>query len=158
MSIANPRLILSFKPRPSFFPRPGTQLKRNFLELPLPSPGRSVPFLLFLSISTKAWARKSHRTNCPLHRYKGMGQSTQIPSASSRNITPQATGFSQIVSRGGGEGGGQAMSVLLSWHEKVSQHHIFSYPNLIAVCCSHGISTPYTPDYANDASARSLWK
>jgi len=36
-----------------------------------------------------------------------------------RNITPQATGFSQVHARGGGEGGGQAMSVLLSWHEKV---------------------------------------
>ena len=36
-----------------------------------------------------------------------------------RNITPQTTGFSQVHTRGGGEGGGQAMSVLLSWHEKV---------------------------------------
>ena len=35
------------------------------------------------------------------------------------SLTPQATGFSQILSRGGGEGGGQAMSVLLSWHEKL---------------------------------------
>ena len=41
------------------------------------------------------------------------------PQTNNRNITPQATGFSQIHSRGGGEGGGQAMSVLLSWHEKV---------------------------------------
>ena len=39
--------------------------------------------------------------------------------STTRNITPQATGFSQIHARGGGEGGGQAMSVLLSWHEKV---------------------------------------
>lgn len=39
--------------------------------------------------------------------------------SATRNITPQATGFSQIHARGGGEGGGQAMSVLLSWHEKV---------------------------------------
>lgn len=39
--------------------------------------------------------------------------------STTRNLTPQATGFSQIHSRGGGEGGGQAMSVLLSWHEKV---------------------------------------
>ena len=40
-------------------------------------------------------------------------------SASSRGVlSPQQTGFSQIHSRGGGEGGGQAMSVLLSWHEK----------------------------------------
>ncbi|KAF2865252.1 actin-related protein 2/3 complex subunit 5 [Massariosphaeria phaeospora] len=49
--------------------------------------------------------------------YKGMGQTSA--SSTTRNITPQATGFSQIHSRGGGEGGGQAMSVLLSWHEKL---------------------------------------
>jgi len=47
--------------------------------------------------------------------------STPSSTAASKNITPQATGgFSQINARGGGEGGGQAMSVLLSWHEKVS--------------------------------------
>ena len=45
--------------------------------------------------------------------YKGMSQTPN------RALTPQATGFSQIGSRGGGEGGGQAMSVLLSWHEKL---------------------------------------
>jgi len=45
-----------------------------------------------------------------------MGQSTAV---ASRNITPQQTGFSQVQARGGGEGGGQAMSVLLSWHEKL---------------------------------------
>ncbi|KAF2727797.1 Arp2/3 complex 16 kDa subunit ARPC5 [Polyplosphaeria fusca] len=49
--------------------------------------------------------------------YKGMAQSSTV--SATRNITPQATGFSQIHSRGGGEGGGQAMSVLLSWHEKL---------------------------------------
>ncbi|KNG48426.1 arp2 3 complex subunit [Stemphylium lycopersici] len=49
--------------------------------------------------------------------YKGMAQST--PVTTTRNITPQPTGFSQIHARGGGEGGGQAMSVLLSWHEKL---------------------------------------
>lgn len=43
---------------------------------------------------------------------------------STRNLTPQPTGFSQVHTRGGGEGGGQAMSVLLSWHEKV--RHFFS--------------------------------
>ena len=38
----------------------------------------------------------------------------------SKTITPQGTGFSQIQTRlGGGESGGQAMSVLLNWHEKV---------------------------------------
>ncbi len=51
--------------------------------------------------------------------YKGMSHTSQPTSASTRAITPQPTGFSQIGSRGGGEGGGQAMSVLLSWHEKV---------------------------------------
>ncbi|RAR08836.1 Arp2/3 complex 16 kDa subunit ARPC5 [Stemphylium lycopersici] len=51
------------------------------------------------------------------YSYKGMAQST--PVTTTRNITPQPTGFSQIHARGGGEGGGQAMSVLLSWHEKL---------------------------------------
>ncbi|KAH7402206.1 actin-related protein 2/3 complex subunit 5 [Phaeosphaeria sp. MPI-PUGE-AT-0046c] len=49
--------------------------------------------------------------------YKGMAQAS--PPSNARNITPQATGFSQVHARGGGEGGGQAMSVLLSWHEKL---------------------------------------
>ncbi|KAF1958498.1 Arp2/3 complex 16 kDa subunit ARPC5 [Byssothecium circinans] len=49
--------------------------------------------------------------------YKGMAQTSAANT--SRTLTPQATGFSQIHSRGGGEGGGQAMSVLLSWHEKL---------------------------------------
>jgi hypothetical protein len=44
---------------------------------------------------------------------------------SKSTLTPQATGFSQIHSRGGGEGGGQAMSVLLSWHEKVRFYYYF---------------------------------
>jgi len=48
--------------------------------------------------------------------YKGMSQTSTMPL---RAMTPQSTGFSQIHSRGGGEGGGQAMSVLLSWHEKL---------------------------------------
>lgn len=53
--------------------------------------------------------------------YKGMAQG-QPSSTGARNVTPQPTGFSQVGGRnfGGGEGGGQAMSVLLSWHEKVS--------------------------------------
>ena len=59
--------------------------------------------------------------------YKGMGQGA--PSGGSkgkqvdgtRNLTPQGTGFSQAGGRsfGGAEGGGQQMSVLLSWHEKL---------------------------------------
>jgi actin related protein 2/3 complex subunit 5 len=52
-----------------------------------------------------------------IHSYKGMAQAS--PPSNTRNITPQPTGFSQIHGRGAGEGGGQAMSVLLSWHEKV---------------------------------------
>ncbi|KAF7188658.1 Actin-related protein 2/3 complex subunit 5 [Pseudocercospora fuligena] len=55
--------------------------------------------------------------------YKGMAQNAPATNSGTptRNITPQATGFSQIGGRnfGGGEGGGQAMSVLLSWHEKL---------------------------------------
>lgn len=52
-------------------------------------------------------------------RYKGMAHSSKPTSASTGSMSPQPTGFSQIHSRGGGEGGGQAMSVLLSWHEKL---------------------------------------
>jgi hypothetical protein len=52
--------------------------------------------------------------------YKGMGQGQS--EAAVKNVTPQQTGFTQVGGRsfGGAEGGGQAMSVLLSWHEKVS--------------------------------------
>ena len=58
--------------------------------------------------------------NTSANRYKGMNPSGSATAASSKNMTPQATGgFSHIQSRGGGEGGGQQMSVLLSWHEKV---------------------------------------
>jgi len=50
--------------------------------------------------------------------YKGMAQGS--PNAGVKNVSSQ-TGFSQAGGRsfGGAEGGGQAMSVLLSWHEKV---------------------------------------
>lgn len=59
--------------------------------------------------------------------YKGMAQGApsgadgRSNATGGRNLTPQATGFSQIGGRsfGGAEGGGQAMSVLLSWHEKL---------------------------------------
>ena len=62
-------------------------------------------------------------------RYKGMASHTSTTNLSANStagkaITPQSTGFSQIHARGGGEGGGQAMSVMLSWHEKVRR----SYP------------------------------
>jgi actin related protein 2/3 complex subunit 5 len=53
------------------------------------------------------------------NRYKGMSQTTP----SSKVVSPQSTGFTQMQSRtlglSGGEGGGHTMSVLLSWHEKV---------------------------------------
>jgi actin related protein 2/3 complex, subunit 5 len=55
--------------------------------------------------------------------YKGMAGSSGT--GSSKNMSPQATGgggFSQIQARNFGEGGGgQQMSVLLSWHEKLTE-------------------------------------
>ena len=60
-----------------------------------------------------------------LSRYKGFastgsggGSGTQSPR---KPISPQSTGgFSQIQGRNFGEGGGgQQMSVLLNWHEKL---------------------------------------
>ncbi|KAL7624252.1 hypothetical protein AAE478_005812 [Parahypoxylon ruwenzoriense] len=54
--------------------------------------------------------------------YKGMsGGSSAGLRTPTRNLTPQTTGFSQIGSRPGvpNESTGTAMSVLLSWHEKV---------------------------------------
>lgn len=58
-----------------------------------------------------------------MNRYKGM--SAAGPSSGSqspkKSMSPQSTGFSQIQARNFGEGGGggQQMSVLLSWHEKL---------------------------------------
>lgn len=60
--------------------------------------------------------------------YAGMAQGSMergvdgVGSAGKRTSTPQPTGFSQVGGRsfGGAEGGGTAMSVFLSWHEKVS--------------------------------------
>ncbi|KAF2153329.1 Arp2/3 complex 16 kDa subunit ARPC5 [Myriangium duriaei CBS 260.36] len=50
--------------------------------------------------------------------YKGMAQPPPVQPA--RAAAPQQSGFSQIGSRvGAGEGQGHAMSVLLSWHEKL---------------------------------------
>ncbi|KAI9770120.1 MAG: hypothetical protein M1840_003570 [Geoglossum simile] len=51
--------------------------------------------------------------------YEGMAHGSQMSSSSGKSVSPQPTGFSQVVSRGSGEGGGAAMSVLLSWHEKL---------------------------------------
>lgn len=57
-------------------------------------------------------------------RYKGMAGGSASSGGGrtpTRNLTPQATGFSQIGNRPGGtnESTGAGMSVLLSWHEKV---------------------------------------
>lgn len=59
-----------------------------------------------------------------LVRYKGMGTSPTASGSAPRTptrMTPQQTGFSQIGGRPGAanESTGAAMSVLLSWHEKV---------------------------------------
>ncbi|KAI0136803.1 actin-related protein 2/3 complex subunit 5 [Xylariales sp. AK1849] len=58
--------------------------------------------------------------------YKGMsgsasGGAPRTPSRASSSLTPQQTGFSQVGGRPGAsnESTGAAMSVLLSWHEKV---------------------------------------
>jgi actin related protein 2/3 complex, subunit 5 len=66
-------------------------------------------------------------------RYKGM--SSQSTSSSSKpSISPQATGFSQMQARNLGEGGGgQAMSVLLSWHEKLVE--IVGVGGIVRVMC-----------------------
>lgn len=58
--------------------------------------------------------------------YKGMASSSSSTTPSSRqpggrnSMTPESTGFSQHAPRpGGNESSGAAMSVLLSWHERV---------------------------------------
>jgi actin related protein 2/3 complex subunit 5 len=54
--------------------------------------------------------------------YKGMA--VGVGGGSSKGMSPQATGtgFTQVQSRNFGEGGGgQVMSVLLSWHEKLTE-------------------------------------
>ncbi|KAL2014312.1 hypothetical protein VTN00DRAFT_1837 [Thermoascus crustaceus] len=69
----------------------------------------------------------SERADCLMkYIYKGMAQGSGSSGAASpsprKAISPQptGTGFSQIQSRNLGEGGGgQQMSVLLSWHEKL---------------------------------------
>ena len=55
-------------------------------------------------------------------RYKGMAAGGPSNGAQSprKSVSPQSTGFSQIQARNLGEGGGgQQMSVLLNWHEKL---------------------------------------
>ena len=59
--------------------------------------------------------------------YKGMAMSAGGSGGSQKGMSPQGTGdgrggFSQIQARNFGEGGGgQVMSVLLSWHEKLTE-------------------------------------
>ena len=61
--------------------------------------------------------------------YKGMAHTSAA--STTPKITPQTTGFSQVHSSRSGEGGGQAMSVLLSWHEKVQS----IFPSSVASRC-----------------------
>ncbi|CAG8177771.1 unnamed protein product [Penicillium salamii] len=65
----------------------------------------------------------AERADCLMkYLYKGMSSSASGGGAQSpkKSVSPQATGFSQIQARNLGEGGGgQQMSVLLSWHEKL---------------------------------------
>ncbi|KAF2403622.1 Arp2/3 complex 16 kDa subunit ARPC5 [Trichodelitschia bisporula] len=52
--------------------------------------------------------------------YRGMALNSSHTPSGPKAISPQPTGFSQISHRSlGGDTSGQAMSVLLSWHEKV---------------------------------------
>lgn len=74
------------------------------------------------------------RADC-LMKYLYRGMSSQSTSSSSKaSISPQGTGFSQIQARNLGEGGGgQAMSVLLSWHEKLVE--IVGVGGIVRVMC-----------------------
>ena len=74
---------------------------------------------LCASLNARILITNGFLLTCMLSRYRGMSHSSQPSSASAKALSPQPTGFSQIHSRGGGEGGGQTMSVLLSWHEKL---------------------------------------
>lgn len=60
--------------------------------------------------------------------------STSSTSSAKASVSPQATGFSQVQARNLGEGGGgQAMSVLLSWHEKLVE--IVGVGGIVRVMC-----------------------
>ncbi|THC95737.1 hypothetical protein EYZ11_004776 [Aspergillus tanneri] len=67
----------------------------------------------------------SERADCLMkYLYKGMASqgsgSGSGHQSARKSVSPQNTGFSQIQGRNLGEGGGgQQMSVLLSWHEKL---------------------------------------
>ena len=80
---------------------------------------------MFALLAYLVWCLRGNRANCiDGHRYKGMGMGTHSSGSGSlspaKSMSPQTTGFSQIQGRNLGEGGGgQQMSVLLSWHEKL---------------------------------------
>ncbi|KAJ5208968.1 hypothetical protein N7449_003347 [Penicillium cf. viridicatum] len=65
----------------------------------------------------------AERADCLMkYLYKGMSSAAPGSGAQSpkKSVSPQDTGFSQIQARNLGEGGGgQQMSVLLSWHERL---------------------------------------
>ncbi|KLJ11932.1 actin like protein 2/3 complex, subunit 5 [Blastomyces silverae] len=65
----------------------------------------------------------AERGDCLMkYLYKGMAAhpSGSLSPSKKSSLSPQSTGFSQIQGRNIGEGGGgQQMSVLLSWHEKL---------------------------------------
>ncbi|KKZ67803.1 hypothetical protein GX50_04276 [[Emmonsia] crescens] len=65
----------------------------------------------------------AERGDCLMkYLYKGMAaqSSGSLSPSKKTSLSPQSTGFSQIQGRNVGEGGGgQQMSVLLSWHEKL---------------------------------------
>ncbi|KAF2455872.1 actin-related protein 2/3 complex subunit 5 [Lineolata rhizophorae] len=63
--------------------------------------------------------------------YKGMSHTT--PTGGAKQMAPQATGFSQIHPLRTGDGGGQAMSVFLSWHEKLVE--IAGPGSIVRVMC-----------------------
>jgi len=66
--------------------------------------------------------------------YKGMASGTST--GGGKGVSPQATGsgFSQVTSRNFGEGGGgQVMSVLLSWHEKLTE--VVGVGGIVRVMC-----------------------
>ncbi|OJD25950.1 hypothetical protein ACJ73_02673 [Blastomyces percursus] len=66
---------------------------------------------------------RAERGDCLMkYLYKGMAShsSGSLSPSKKSSLSPQSTGFSQIQGRNLGEGGGgQQMSVLLSWHEKL---------------------------------------
>ncbi|KAL1964115.1 hypothetical protein VTN77DRAFT_7533 [Rasamsonia byssochlamydoides] len=80
----------------------------------------------------------TERADCLMkYIYKGMaspsaGTGAQTPSRKAVSPQPTGTGFSQIQPRNFGEGGGgQQMSVLLSWHEKLVE--LTGYGSIVRV-------------------------